>query len=107
MNVIVISMDDRRQFAALVLASQLGVVSKEGIVAKADQRILEVDKREYWLIELSSDGYSRELGPLLNSADDAVYGEALRMVFQAGIDGSIGDDRFVASCSALWKKAGY
>ena len=37
-------MDDRHQFAALVLASQLGVVSKHEIIAKADQRILEVDK---------------------------------------------------------------
>ena len=39
--------DDRRQFAALVLASQLGVVSKQDIIAKVDQRILELDKPDY------------------------------------------------------------
>lgn len=100
-------MDDRQQFAALVLANQLGVVSKQELVAKADRRILEVDKPEYWLIELSSDGYSGELGALIDSADDEVFGAALRMVFQAWIGGSISDDRFVASCSMLWKKAGY
>jgi hypothetical protein len=100
-------MIDRHQFAALVLASQLGVVSKQEVVAKADQCIMEVDQPDYWLIELSSDGYSSELGPLIDGADDTVYGEVLRMVFEAWIDGSISDERFVASCSTLWKKAGY
>ena len=100
-------MDDRHQFAALVLASQFGVVSKSEVIAKADQRIMDVDKPEYWLIELASDGYSSELGSLINSADDSVFGEALRMVFQAWIGGNISDERFVASCSTLWKKAGY
>jgi len=100
-------MDDRCHFATLILANQLGVLSKERVIAAADQRIIELEKPEHWLIEVSTDGYSEELGPLIDCADDTVYREALRIVFDAWVDGSIPDQRFEASCETLWKKAGY
>ena len=91
--------DDRHQFAALVLASQLGGVSKQEVIARADQRIMEVDQPEYLLIELSSDGYSSELGPLIDGADDTVYGEVLRMVLGAWIE------KVRLLTSGLWRVA--
>ena len=105
--VVVISMGDRRHFATLILASQLGVLSKERVIASADQRILELEKPEYWLIEVCTDGYSSELGPFIDGADDTVYEEVLRMALRAWLDGSISDQRFLACCETLWKKAGY
>src|SRR5258708_39462819 len=99
-------MNDRSHFATLILASYLCVLSKEQVIASADQRIIELDKPEHWLIEVSMDGYSEELGPLIDCADDTVYKEALRIAFGAWIDGSISDHRFEASCETLWKKAG-
>ena len=100
-------MDDRRHFATLILANQLGVLSKERVIAIADQRIIELQKPEHWLIEVSTIGYSEELGPLIHRADDEVYREALRIAFDAWVDGSISDHRFEASCETLWKQAGY
>jgi hypothetical protein len=100
-------MDDRRHFATLILANQLGVLSKERVIAVADERIIELEKPEHWLIEVSIDGYSEDLGPLIRFADDTVYREALRIVFDAWVDGSITDQRFESSCEGLWKTAGY
>src|SRR5437764_12081559 len=57
----VISMDDRRHFATLILANQLGVLSIERVITSADQRILEIEKPEHWLIEVSMNGYSESL----------------------------------------------
>ena len=43
-------MDDRCHFATLILANQLGVLSKERVIASADQRIIELEKPENWLM---------------------------------------------------------
>jgi len=100
-------MDDRRHFATLILANQLGVLSRERVITSADERILEIEKPEHWLIEVSMNGYSGELAGFIDCADDRVYREALRLAFTAWVDGSISDERFLAGCETLWKKAGY
>jgi len=100
-------MDDRCHFATLILANQLGLLRKERVIAIADARILEIDKPEYWLIEVSTNGYSGELAQLIKCADDTVYREALRIAFDAWVHGSISDERFMACCQTLWKIAGY
>ena len=102
----VISMGDRRHFATLILANQLGVLSKERVIASADQRILELEKPEYWLIEVCTDGYSSELGPFIDGADDTVYEEVLRMALRAWLDGSISDQRFLVVVRRCGRRPG-
>jgi hypothetical protein len=100
-------MDDRRHFATLILATQLGLLSKQQVIASADKRVIELEKPEYWLIEVSTTGYSEELGSFINCADETVYREVLRIAFDAWVDGSLSDRGFEATCETLWKKAGY
>jgi hypothetical protein len=99
-------MDDRRHFAAQVLANQLGVLGKQEVIAAADLRLIETDKPEPWLIDLSVDGNSAELSQLITCADDAVFRDVLRLCFREWSEGRISDKRFVACCSTLWKTAG-
>jgi hypothetical protein len=96
-------MDDRSLFGTLILAHRLGIVSKEQVIAIADQRILEIDQPEYWMIEVSIDGDSEALRQI-DYGDESVYKEVLRMAFQAWIDGSISDQTFRASCETLWSQ---
>jgi hypothetical protein len=82
-------------------------MDKRQVISEADQRIAEIERPEHWLIEVAIDGNSTELGRLIDDADDAVYEEVLRLAFRAWYDGKISDERFVACCETLWKKAGY
>jgi hypothetical protein len=102
----VISMDDRSHFAALILASQLGVLSKAQVMSSADRRILDVEKPAHWLIDVSTDGYSVELGSLMVGADDSIYREVLQLAFDAWVDCSISEQRFLGCCETLCKTAG-
>jgi hypothetical protein len=84
----------------------MGVVSKEDLVAQADQRVIELEKPGPWLIELSSEGDSSELEHLIEAADDQVYLETLRLAYHAWREGKISESTFVSCCRTLWKQAG-
>jgi len=100
-------MDDRVKFASLILACHLGVLSKNHIIAIADQRISELNEIEPWLAEISLYGKSAELdGLIVRGYSDDVYAESLRMLFQSWIEGAISDENFATSCRMLWHKAG-
>ena len=63
-------MDERVHFASLLFASHMGILGKSEVIEAADQRIVELEKPEYWLIELSTKGDSGELEGLVVSADE-------------------------------------
>jgi len=100
-------MDERVHFASLLFASQMGILDKQEIIAAADQRIVEVEKPEDWLIELSTKGDAAELEELIVTADERVYAESLGLAYRAWVEGRISDAKFSACCSTLWKQAGH
>ncbi len=51
----------------------MGILGESEVIEAADQRIVELEKPEYWLIELSTEGDSGELEGLIVSADERVY----------------------------------
>ena len=103
----VVYMDERVYFASLLFASQMGILGKPEVIRAADQRIVELEKPEYWLIELSTEGDSGELEGLIVSADERVYLEVLRLAYRAWVEERISDAKVAACCSTLWKQAGY
>jgi hypothetical protein len=100
-------MDDRKRFAALTWASQLGLLSKNQIIAKADRLILECNSPDSWLIEVSLYGESKELDASITRADDDVFSDVLRRASDAWNMGNISDQQIVDCCRSLWLKAGY
>ena len=72
-------MDERVHFASLLFASHMGILGKSEVIGAADQRIVELEKPEYCLIELSTEGDSGELERLIVSADERVYLEVHRV----------------------------
>lgn len=98
------SRDARSYFAALILAQRLGVLGKEQVMAEADHRILEQAQPDFWLIEVSMNAESEVLQPLIESGDEAVYKGALRIAYQAWLDGSISDRGFGLCCETLCKQ---
>jgi hypothetical protein len=100
-------MDDRKRFAALICASQLGLVGKDQVIAEADQQIQESDCPESWLIEVSLYGASQELDAAITSADDDVFSDLLFRTYDAWNKRKVSDKQIVACCRSLWVKAGY
>jgi hypothetical protein len=100
-------MDERVHFASLVMASQLGLIRAEAVVAEADQRIIESENPDYWLIEVSMQEHAGELEALIASADERVYVEVLRLAYQAWADEKITDQKLSDCCKMLWQRAGY
>jgi hypothetical protein len=100
-------MDDRILFASLLLATQLGILRKPELIETADQRIAELDKPEFWLIELSTKGSSEELEWLIVSMDEGVYLQVIRLVYRAWVKGTISNENFSAFCHALSEKVAY
>jgi hypothetical protein len=99
-------MDEQVHFASLLFASQIGILDRVEVIQAADQRIIELEKPEFWLIELSAEGGSGELEGLIVSADERVYLETLRLAYHAWVEGKISDARFLVCCNTLWKQAG-
>ncbi len=99
-------MDERVHFASLLFASNMGILSRREVVQAADQRIVEAEKPDSWLIEVSVEGDSSELEDMIVMADERVYTEALRLAYRAWAEGRISDTKFSACCSTLWKQAG-
>jgi hypothetical protein len=100
-------MDDRKHFAALLWARRLGLIDKDQIVAAADQRIVELESLEPWLIDLSLNGDSTELEGVITSDDDEVFLDVLRRAYSKWNDGKISNKQLIEACRALWVKAGY
>jgi hypothetical protein len=100
-------MNDRIRFASLLFVKQMGILSKEQLIAAADARIIELERPVNWLIELSTDGDSKELEDLIVSANDEVYLEALRLAYSAWVEERITVERFLECCRPLWNLAGF
>jgi len=92
---------DRTHFASLVFAHRMGIVTKEQLRASADRRIMDLEKPEYWLIEVSMEGYCKDLERLIEEVDDAVFTETLRFAYQAWIGHRISDEQFASCCRTL------
>ena len=99
-------MDERVHFASLLFACQMGIVAKRELIAAADKRIVEAEKPEAWLIDISTQADSAELEELILRADERVYLESLRLAYGAWVSGDIPDSKFAACCETLWKQAG-
>jgi hypothetical protein len=100
-------MDDRKRFAALIFASQLGLASKEEVTEAADQRILELDCPEYWLVEVSLYGSSEEIEEVITSGNDEVFSDVLRRAYHAWTEQRASNTQLVECCKLLWRNAGY
>ncbi len=100
-------MDDRKQFATLIWANQLGLIGREQVTAAADQRITELECPDNWLIEVSLNATSEELDYAITSRDDDVFLDILRRAYIAWSERKITNKQFVDACRALRLKAGY
>jgi len=88
-------------FASLFLANQLGLVSLQEIVSEADQRIIEADQPEPWLIKVSAESHFSDLPSFITSEDQVVATEGLRRLLRAWSAGTIGDEHFKHGCRTL------
>jgi hypothetical protein len=100
-------MDDRKRFAALVFANQLGLIGKGEVIAAADQRILELDCPEYWLVEVSLYGGSEEFDKVIKSGNDEVFSDVLRKAYHAWTEKTVSNKQIVDCCKSIWRTAGY
>ncbi len=99
-------MNERLHFASLLFASHMGVLEKSQVIAAADKRLVELDKPDSWLIELSSQGDCPEVEELILSSDEGVYVETFRLACRAWLDERISEARFRACCQTLLRQAG-
>lgn len=100
-------MDDRKQFAALIWATQLGLIDKDQVTAAADRRITELECPDNWLVEVSLSGTSNELDYAITSHDDDVFLDILLRAYTAWSERRITNKQLVDACRALRLKAGY
>ncbi|MGJ8676944.1 MAG: hypothetical protein ACSHX0_05470 [Akkermansiaceae bacterium] len=96
-------MNDFEHFSSLVYADRLGLIERDEIIQLADQKLLEKDKPEYWLIEFSLEGKSSEF-PL--GKDDATVRGVLRIAYKKWREDMISDDEFMKALSSIWNIAG-
>lgn len=94
-------MNDRLHFATLLHACHLGLMERKQLIAAADARIVEVEKPEDWLIELSTQGDSSELNQLVQREYGHVSFHALRLAYKAWAERKITDARFHLCCKEL------
>lgn len=94
-------MNDRRHFAVLLHAADLDIVTRKELIAAADARIVEVEKPEDWLIELSANGESSELNQLARREFKHVSFEVLRLAYKAWAENRITEARLRLCCKKL------
>jgi hypothetical protein len=94
-------MKDRLHFATLLLAADLGIMSRKELIAAADARIIETEQPEDWLIELSSQGECSELNQLGQREFKQVSFEVLRLAYRAWAENRKTADGFHQCCREL------
>lgn len=96
-------MNETEHFSSLVFANRFGLIQKDEIIQLADQKILEKEKPEYWLIEFSIEGESRDF---CLEKNDTTIREVLRLAYTKWREQKISDETFMKSLSSIWNITG-